>query len=495
MPPSKIGRCAVFGELAAGGMATVYVGRLAGAAGFARRVAIKSLHAQYAKDPDFLAMFLDEARLSGRIQHPNVVRVLDVISSENELHLVMEYIEGESLSKLVRLLRGRGERVPVPIAVAIMVGLLDGLHAAHEARSEDGQALEIVHRDVSPQNVLVGVDGMPRILDFGIAKAVGRMQTTRGDQLKGKLAYMAPEHLGREALDRRADVYAAGILLWELLTAERLFQAEDEISTFRRALEAKVAPPSHLVPELPESLDRAVLHALAKRPVDRHQTAREFSCELEATGLSASVRDLATWVQQTAEQSLAERASRIADYESALGVSTALSALNDVDGSPSALMPRVLSDRLRAEHADTAVLEAVSEAKPAVTGRRSTRPWLALSLLGAGALGLGFWFRAERAGVVVEPDLPVPVPVVAAGPSPGPADAAVGAEREPAHAAQSAAPATLAAGAATPASKSAPPSAARRAPSAAKARATRAGCETPFTVDARGIRVPKLECL
>src|SRR5688572_10266905 len=137
MPPRQVGRCAVFGELAAGGMATVYVGRLAGAAGFARRVAIKSLHAQFAKDPDFLAMFLDEARLSGRIQHPNVVPVLDVVSSDSELHLVMEYIEGESLSKLIRIVRARGERVPVDIALAIMMGVLDGLHAAHEARAED----------------------------------------------------------------------------------------------------------------------------------------------------------------------------------------------------------------------------------------------------------------------------------------------------------------------------------------------------------------------
>src|SRR5258705_1235336 len=141
MPPRLLGRCAVLGELAAGGMATVYVGRLAGAAGFARRVAIKSLHAQYAKDPDFLAMFLDEARLSGRIQHPNVVRVLDVIASESELYLVMEYIEGEALSKLGRLLRASGELVPVAISVAILIGVLDGLHAAHEARSEDGQPL------------------------------------------------------------------------------------------------------------------------------------------------------------------------------------------------------------------------------------------------------------------------------------------------------------------------------------------------------------------
>lgn len=486
MPPSKIGRCAVFGELAAGGMATVYVGRLAGAAGFARRVAIKSLHAQYAKDPDFLAMFLDEARLSGRIQHPNVVRVLDVIASDNELHLVMEYIEGESLSKLVRICRARGERVPVEICVAIMIGVLDGLHAAHEARSEDGQPLEIVHRDVSPQNVLVGTDGMPRILDFGIAKAVGRMQTTRGDQLKGKLAYMAPEHLGREALDRRADVYAAGILLWELLTAERLFQAEDEISTFRRALEAKVAAPSSVAATSPEILDGVVLRALAKKPSERYQTAREFSCALEATGLAASVRDLADWVQNIAQQSLLERAARIAEYEAALGTGPGLSALNDAEGSPSAVMPRALAERLRAEHADTAVLEPVAETKSLITRRRAAWPWLALSLGAASVLLTGWWLAAERPSAAAEAPPSLPLGAAARAPEP---DSGVEVSPAPAPVIEASAPSSAPAPAAT--TRASVKKAAKRPSRSPKL----SGCETPFTVDARGVRVPKLECL
>src|SRR3954471_7528731 len=190
--PRLLGRYAVYGEIAAGGMATVYIGRLRGPVGFARRVAVKSLHPQLAKDPDFLSMFLDEARLVGHIQHTNVVPVLDVISVEGELHLVMEYIEGEPLSRVLRCLKKRQTATPVAIAVGVMLGVLDGLHAAHEARGEDGALLSIVHRNASPQNILVGVDGVAKILDFGIAKAVGRMQTTRGDQLKGKLAYMAP---------------------------------------------------------------------------------------------------------------------------------------------------------------------------------------------------------------------------------------------------------------------------------------------------------------
>src|SRR5882724_7145805 len=276
-PARLLGRYAVYGEIAAGGMATVYIGRLRGPVGFARRVAVKSLHPQLAKDPDFLSMFLDEARLVGHIQHSNVVPVLDVISVEGELHLVMEYVEGESLSRVLRCSKNQKQVTPVAIAVGVMIGVLDGLHAAHEARGEDGSLLSIVHRDVSPQNILVGVDGIAKILDFGIAKAVGRMQTTRGDQLKGKLAYMAPEQLARDPLDRRADVYAASIVLWELLTGERLFHADDEISTFRKAMETIAPPPSSVSPRVPAALDAVVLRGLTRDRSQRFSTAREMA--------------------------------------------------------------------------------------------------------------------------------------------------------------------------------------------------------------------------
>ncbi len=486
MPPSRIGRCAVFGELAAGGMATVYVGRLAGAAGFARRVAIKSLHAQYAKDPDFLAMFLDEARLSGRIQHPNVVRVLDVISSEDELHLVMEYIEGESLSKLVRLLSSRGTCLPLPISVAILIGVLDGLHAAHEARSEDGSPLEIVHRDVSPQNVLIGSDGLPRILDFGIAKAVGRMQSTRGDQLKGKLAYMAPEHLARAALDRRGDVYAAGILLWELLTGERLFHADDEISTFRRALEARVVAPSSVRPELPAALDQIVLRALAKSPAERFQTARDFSYALEKSGLAASVRDVSVWVQETAHESLSERATRIADYEAARDASRGSAALADVEGSPSAVLPRAFSDRLRAEHTETAMLKSPVKVAPAPARKRGLLLALLLaSLLAGAALASSSFWRAPSRDLAADP-LPTSAPtVVAELQAATPSEARPATPLPPADAHPPASP---------PAAERATAPARPVAKAGVKA-GRRSDCETPFTVDAHGIRVPKLKCL
>src|SRR5437868_956560 len=182
--PRMVGRYAIFDEIASGGMATVYLGRLTGSGGFARTVAIKRLHPQFAKDPEFVTMFLDEARLAARIRHPNVVPTLDVVAASGELFHVMEYVQGESLSHLARGLKTRSERVPLRILLRIMNDVLQGLHAAHEARDERGVPLCIVHRDVTPQNVLVGVDGVARLLDFGVAKAAGRAHTTQDGQIK-----------------------------------------------------------------------------------------------------------------------------------------------------------------------------------------------------------------------------------------------------------------------------------------------------------------------
>jgi serine/threonine protein kinase len=237
-----IGRYALSEEIAHGGMATVHIGRLRGSAGFARTVAIKRPHPQYARDPEFVAMFVDEARLAARIHHPNVVSTLDVVAREGELFLVMEYVQGESLSRLVHLARQRRERVPEPMVASIVAGVLHGLHAAHEARGEGGELLGLVHRDVSPQNVLVGTDGVARVLDFGVAKAAGRIHTTRNGELKGKLAYMSPEQLCGE-VTRMTDVYAAGVVLWEALAGARSERAKGrDLACARRDHAAGLEP-------------------------------------------------------------------------------------------------------------------------------------------------------------------------------------------------------------------------------------------------------------
>ena len=315
--PRLIGRYLVFGEIASGGMATVHYGRMTGSVGFARTVAVKRLHPQFAKDPEFVTMFLDEARVAGRIRHPNVVPTLDVVATEGEIFLAMEYVQGESLSKLLKMARDKGRPPSPQIVATIIANLLHGLHAAHEAKDEHGRPLGIVHRDVSPQNVLVGADGVARVLDFGVAKAAGRLQTTREGQVKGKLSYMSPEQLNGGSVTRLADIYAAAVVLWETLTQERLFDGDNEAMTLVRVLEGKVDPPSRWVPILPPGTDEVVLRGLAQDPTTRFQTAREFAVAIERTMGLASPAVVGEWVESVATQELAERAAHVALIEHA----------------------------------------------------------------------------------------------------------------------------------------------------------------------------------
>jgi serine/threonine protein kinase len=300
-------------------MATVHVGRLRGPAGFARTVAIKRLHAPYARDPEFVSMFLDEARLAARIRHPNVVSVLDVVAAEGELFLVMDYIHGESLSHLIKV---AGKlRIPMPrrVVVTIMVGVLSGLDAAHEARNERGVPLEIVHRDVSPQNVVLGLEGVPMVLDFGVAKASLRVHwSTQSGLIKGKLGYMAPEQLATGFVDKRADIYAAGVMLWEGLTGKRLFDPNtipDAGAIATRIMTGEIQPPSTVIASTPKALDEIVMKALARSPDARFPTAREMAMALEKAISVVPNRQVGDWVAQVAGDTLQARAHEVNDIE------------------------------------------------------------------------------------------------------------------------------------------------------------------------------------
>ena len=332
LKPRVIGRYALFDEIAAGGMATVHIGRLVGPVGFSRTVAIKRLHPQFSKDPEFVSMFLDEARLASRIQHPNVVTTLDVVALEEEVFLVMEYVPGESLSKLVRNAKKAGERLPPGHAVSIMAGVLHGLHAAHEAKSERREPLNIVHRDVSPQNVLVGIDGVARVLDFGVAKAALRSQSTRDGQMKGKLSYMSPEQLNGKAADRRTDIFAAGVVFWEALCGERLFQGADAGEVFAKVLANEIPEPKSVIPELSDELNRAVMKALERDIDKRYQTAREFAIELESAAAITTARTVGEWVDKFAGAELEKRIQLVSEVES---MSTELEELVRETSKPS----------------------------------------------------------------------------------------------------------------------------------------------------------------
>jgi serine/threonine-protein kinase len=312
--PLVIGRYALFDEIAAGGMATVHLGRLLGPVGFGRTVAIKRLHEQYLTDEEFLTMFMDEARVAARIRHPNVVPMVDVVQSGNVLLLVMDYVHGESLSKLVRAARAGGTKLPARVIAAILNGALLGLHAAHETRGPTGELLNVVHRDVSPQNIIVGADGAARVLDFGIAKAAGRAQITRGGQIKGKLAYMAPEQF-RGAVDRRTDVFAASVCLWEALAGKRLHEGLKEVDIVTRVVSGKFDPPSTINPDIQPALDAVVMRGLEAEPDKRFQTARDMAIEIERTVGLAAPSEVSEMVERLAADALRIRSERVQRIE------------------------------------------------------------------------------------------------------------------------------------------------------------------------------------
>ena len=333
-----LGRYVLYDAVAAGGMATVHLGRLQGPVGFARTVAIKRLHPHLARDQEFVTAFLDEARLAARIRHPNVVPTLDVVALDGELLLVMEFVQGETLSKLLARAAGTGG-IPPPIISAIMIATLEGLHAAHEARSDRGEPLHIVHRDVSPQNVMVGSDGIARVLDFGVAKATGRLQESTEGAVKGKFAYMSPEQLNMHKLDRRTDVFAAAVVLWELLTGQRLFAGDQPAAIIQAVMNKEIPPPSSVVRGLPRSLDEVVLRGLSRDAALRFGSAHEMAVALEGVMPPASPLRVAEWVNAIARDSLSDRARRVETIESESSVDPKGLGALEVTRTPSAEAP------------------------------------------------------------------------------------------------------------------------------------------------------------
>jgi serine/threonine protein kinase len=277
---SKLNDYEVVARLRSGGMAALYLGRRMGAAGFSRPVAIKVVHPHLSEDKNFTTMFVDEAKLSARIVHPNVVHVEELGQRGTLYYLVMEYVHGCSLSQLIRALRARRRRFTPEMAAYIAIQTAEGLHAAHETIGDDGELLNVVHRDISPQNVLFSYRGHTKLIDFGVAKARGRSQHTTVASLKGKLRYMAPEQASSQHVDRRTDVYALGIVLWEMLTMRTLFKAENDLRLHDLVKNPVVEPPSKYVEGLPPALDALIMRTLSKDPAQRPASALDFRRQL-----------------------------------------------------------------------------------------------------------------------------------------------------------------------------------------------------------------------
>jgi serine/threonine-protein kinase len=262
-------------KLAEGGMAEIYLCTAVGPEGFEKEVAIKVVRSFLARDEGFMKMFVDEARLASRLNHANVVQIFDFAKHEDSYFIAMEYVQGVSLWDLRRRCRELGIPFPSVLAAEVAVQTARGLHYAHSL-TDKGRPLGLVHRDVTPHNVLLSFDGAVKLTDFGIAKASGNSQSTAAGMLKGKFAYMSPEQAGGDKLDQRSDVFALGIVLWEMLTGGRLFEADSDVGVLRAVRESYISPPARLNPDVPSELDGIVVKALTRDLAGRYQSAQEL---------------------------------------------------------------------------------------------------------------------------------------------------------------------------------------------------------------------------
>jgi serine/threonine-protein kinase len=386
----QIGRYVLYPEIARGGMATVHTARLVASEGVSRLVAAKRLHPQFSDEPDFVAMFGDEARIASQIHHPNVVPVLDIVRDGEEVILVQEYVHGVPLSQLFRRAM-TGEPIPIGIVAAILGGVLAGLHGAHEATDELGETLGIVHRDVSPQNVLISVDGIPRVVDFGIAKAKSNVHQTREGIFKGKLAYMAPEQIRSQPVTRQADVYSAGAMLWELVVNRRFYDGKNDAEFVRsvamgriprltQVLESERAAMKPARWEAIVRLEPIVARALSISLTQRYGTAQAMAADLSAAVKPASASEVAAWITSAGAEFLAKRQEQLAENEASYRAhARAIHVLHrddDVQGSGARLRS------LQAlETGTVTVSEVPSGVRSEVVPRRTIVPWLLVGAL------------------------------------------------------------------------------------------------------------------
>jgi serine/threonine protein kinase len=283
--PVSFGKYELVSRLAAGGMAEIFLARTKSIQGFEKYLVIKRILGHRTQDPEFVRMFLDEARVAATLDHPNIVQIYDVGHVDNEYFIAMEYLRGHNLIEIVRAGAKLGyAKPPLEHVVSVMTQTCAGLHYAHEKRDFEGRSLEIVHRDVTPQNVVVSFDGSVKVVDFGIAKAATREVETLAGTLKGKIGYMSPEQCRGGGVDRRSDVFAAGIILFELTTGKRLYHERSDFDTLKKIIEGPVPSPRDLLPFYPAFLNAIVVRCLQKNPDDRYQSARDLHSDLDAFG-------------------------------------------------------------------------------------------------------------------------------------------------------------------------------------------------------------------
>lgn len=434
-PPTVLGRYRVLLPIASGGVATVYLGCAVGAAGLEREVAIKLTHRHLRDNPEFFTQLLDEAQLAGKIRHPNVVSVHDVGVSDRSAFIVMDYVEGESLSAIQQILKHRHARMPLPIALRILDDVLAGLHAAHELTDDDGSPLYVVHRDVTPHNILVGADGVSRLTDFGVAKARARLTLTSPGLVKGKIAYMSPEQAQGKAIDRRVDVWAVGVVAWELLSGSRLHEGTNDPVVMLKIAREPPMRLRHVWPEAPRELDAVLASALEMAPRSRPPTAAALAEALRAAATRSGVgyadaRAVRDFLLELVGPELEARRDKVAEIR----------ALKQRWVAPGATAP-ALPAATRTAHAAPLVdrLEPAPAARPTstrtsprrfarvgallravLTAPLVSRGWIAVSVIPAVALVLAWAIASDGAPRVTRAISAPPPPPPPSSPAPRP---------------------------------------------------------------------------
>lgn len=437
---TRLGRYRLVREIASGGMATV---NLAVTEGLDKLVALKIIHPHLAQEESFVRMFLDEARLASAITHRNVCNVFDFGETDGRYYIAMDYLSGQSLRDVLRRLR-KADLQMEPRRIAVYVAYMlaeacEGLHAAHELHNSEGKPLNVVHRDVSPHNLFVTYDGNVSVVDFGIARASDRIQSTATGVLKGKFSYMAPEQMRQLEIDRRADIWALGVVLWESLTLQRLFVRSSQADTVMSVMMDRVRPPSEVRPDLPKELDAIVLKAISRSPAQRYATAREMGRELmkfcRESGIMVSPIEIEHFMERLFEKEIADskllvRKAKHGGAESGVWMEVTPSGFSrqpmrasgavekgawttgqvDVvgDGTGSTSR-RVAPNSLNAPTAE-ARATAAPEVSTSPSSQRSKKPIIAVALLAACALVAGTWMITRQLSPTSESLAVTPTP-------------------------------------------------------------------------------------
>jgi eukaryotic-like serine/threonine-protein kinase len=316
--PIPFGKYLLLDRINIGGMAEVWRAKTFGAGGFERLVAIKRILPNIAEDEEFITMFIDEAKITVQLNHANIAQIYELSSIASSYFIAMEYVSGKDMRAVFDRCRKRGEPAPIPLSCYLIAQCSEGLDYAHRANDKMGRPMNIVHRDVSPQNALISYEGEVKVIDFGIAKAAGKATKTQAGILKGKFGYMSPEQIRGLPLDRRSDVFAIGVCLYEMLTGERLFVGDSDFSVLEKVRKVEVLPPSHFNRKIPDALEKIVMKALAKDVDERYSYASEVAEDLRkflyTSGYSFGRKDLAAFMKATFAEDVEKEKQRLQEY-------------------------------------------------------------------------------------------------------------------------------------------------------------------------------------